>query len=173
MGIALLVLLGACSGGDEHAGEASGSSVAASCTLPSCISTFLDMCAPTGVCGTVVVEGGVEYCYENGVSIRSQPFPAGTAIGAYSVNAPDGSNCYIVEVRATDAGVSYTYRVPSSPMPITAAAAANGEWKVDCGNGMRAVLGADCQAETVLLPPSRVSECAQSMTCDMTRGFGR
>ena len=147
------------------------------CALPRCMADLFAMCTPTGPCGTSVVEGGVEYCYENDVTVRSQPFSAGPALGAYSVNKPDGSECYSVELQSTTEQLSYIYRAAGASDLIVVTNSMQGSmpgqpWEVKCGSAATVVFPADCKGEEVLLPPSKVSDCSSAMQCKNARGFG-
>jgi hypothetical protein len=173
------VALSGCSDDDDEGSEDGGMSDAGGdhCALPKCIADVFAMCTPTGPCGTSVVQGGVEYCYENEVTIRSQPFSAGPALGAYSVNKPDGTECYSVEVQSTTEQLSYIYRAAGSPDLIVATNSMQGSmpgqpWEVQCGKAAPVVLPADCKGDEVLLPPSKVSDCSSAMECENIRGFG-
>jgi hypothetical protein len=188
-----LFLTAACSGDDEAdhdhdadasaateapttgaAGGSTGSAptVSGDCAVPKCLATIFDQCTPAGSCGNVAVEGGVEYCYDNGVSIRSQPLPAGNMIGSYSVNKPDGERCYIMGIYTAPEGLYYEYRSSLSPDLIKATAAADGSFTVDCGSQGKSVLGAACSPDMLLSPAAEFDRCDNSMPCEMTRGFG-
>lgn len=150
----------------------SASSGSEDCAVPKCLATIFDECTPSGPCGSVAVEGGVEYCYENDVSIRSQPLPAGNMIGSYSVNKADGSNCYTMGVYAAPEGLYYEYRSSLSPDLIKASAASDGSFTVDCGSRGESVLGAACAPDMLLSPAGELGRCDNTMPCSKTRGFG-
>jgi hypothetical protein len=168
-----------CAGADETDPDAGVMSDAEGehCALPKCVADVFAMCTPSGACGTSVVEGGVEYCYENAVTIRSQPFSAGPALGAYSVNKPDGSACYSVELQATTEQLSYVYRAAGSSDLIVATNSMQGSmpgqpWEIKCGGAATVVFPADCKGDVLLLPPSKVSDCSTAMQCEEARCFG-
>ncbi|MGD0837666.1 MAG: hypothetical protein ABSB49_13570 [Polyangia bacterium] len=146
-------------------GSSSGTVVSGTCTVPSCLSGFVN-CIPSGTCVEQIdtTTFAANMCYSNGVKETSSLGATGTS---FTVTVKQGGSvCYSISVPISDGGIANTFTVnnASGQAVATATSDGSGNTTVTCTGGSPVTIASNCNFGSSGASTTTSSSCTQG-TC--------